>query len=118
MTNAVEQMKRDRDPERFLEGFFRERVRLLGGYTIKLAPTEAGVPDRLVLFPGGRMYLVELKREGGVLRPIQRVWHQRIRKMGTRVIVLSGRTEILEWLRQVVEDMGPRIGKPGPKPRA
>jgi hypothetical protein len=111
-------LKADRELERYLEGFFRERVRLLGGHTIKLAPTEAGVPDRLVLFPGGRMYLVELKRDGGALRPIQELWHNRMRRLGTNVHVLYGREGIVRWLAQVVESMGPQNGKPGRRPRA
>lgn len=116
--SAAAQMKADRELERHLEGFFRERVRLAGGYTVKLAPTEAGIPDRMVLFPGGRIYLVELKREGGALRPIQLLWHTRILKLGTHVHVLYGRKGIVDWIRDVVESMGPQNGKPGRRPRA
>lgn len=89
-----------------LESFFRRRVRLVGGYTIKLVPVEAGIPDRLVLMPGGRMFLVELKAEDGRVSPIQRVWHSRVHtRYGTRVYVLYGRDDVVRWLREVVDDM-------------
>lgn len=82
-----------------LERFFHSRVRQgLGGHVLKLAPTEAGTPDRLVLLPGGRMYLVELKTESGRLSPIQLAWHRRALRLGTRVHVLYGRAGIRDWL--------------------
>lgn len=102
-----------------LEAFFRKRVRLLGGYTLKLAPTESGVPDRLVVFPGGHIYLVELKTERGALSAIQRVWHERmLSKWGVRVHVLYGREDVVRWLRAVVTRTAPPSRrKPGPRPR-
>lgn len=86
-----------------LEAFFYRRVRLLGGQCIKLAPTERGIPDRLVMLPGGRKYLVELKAEGGSLSPIQIAWHGRMKALGHDVIVLEGRDEIIQWLRRTTE---------------
>lgn len=88
--------------EASLEAFFRIRVRQLGGYCVKLAPTEAGVPDRLVMLPSGRMYLVELKAEDGSVSPIQHLWHRRIRQLGGQVHVLYGRDGIVNWLRFAV----------------
>jgi hypothetical protein len=76
---------------------FTRRVRQAGGMAIQLMPTQAGVPDRLVLHEG-RMYLVELKTESGRLRPDQVVWHRRAAKRGTTVIVLRGREEVLRWV--------------------
>lgn len=102
--------------ERDLETFFYKRVRLMGGRVIKLAPMQAGIPDRLVFFDKGRMYLVELKRDDTDLSEIQKVWHARLRAMGHTVVVLHGKAEIVEWIRQVVDSVGPRNRKPGRKP--
>jgi hypothetical protein len=41
------------NPEAVLEELFQKRVRLMGGWSVKLAPMEAGIPDRLVIFPVG-----------------------------------------------------------------
>ena len=87
-----------------LEAFFRKRVRLSRGYTIKLAPIEAGIPDRLVMFPRGRMYLVELKTETGRLSAIQKHWHHNIATLtGVTVYTLKGRGEVLAWLREAAK---------------
>lgn len=71
----------------------------MGGETYKIAPLHAGNPDRLVMLPGGRMFLVELKAEGGALSPIQILWHERAAQLGTTVVVLTGTREVDEWLR-------------------
>lgn len=91
-----------------LEEFFRRRVRMLGGHTEKLIPTTRGMPDRLVLMPGGKIYLVELKAEGGRVRPAQQVWHGRAARLGSPVAVLTGRQEVLEWLARVTPDKEPQ----------
>lgn len=96
---VARQQRPTADLEAALEGYFRKRVRIAGGYTIKLAPTEAGAPDRLVVSPWGAMHLVELKTETGVLRPIQVAFHDRMAGLGVQVAVLYGRDDIDRWIR-------------------
>ncbi len=84
--------------EASVERRFNELVRARGGYTFKLAPTEAGIPDRLVLLPGGRIFLVELKTTTGRLSRIQGVWHAKAARVGTKVAVLHGRAEVEAWV--------------------
>lgn len=99
-----------------LEDFFRKRVRLLGGYTLKLAPMEAGVPDRLVVFPGNRTFFVELKTEKGSLSPIQRVWHARMyERWSVRVWTLYGPDEVRSWLRAIVSNGDPVPRRSSPR---
>lgn len=87
--------------ESSLEAYFREIVRRrLGGMVIKLAPTVKGLPDRIVLLPGGRIQLVELKTTSGSLSAIQRIKHDRILELGTEVAVLSGRAEVDRWVEK------------------
>lgn len=103
--------------ESALEQIFRKRVRLLGGYTVKLAPTERGIPDRLVIFPGGRMFLVELKTNTGTVSPIQKAWHQKVEKLGVQVYVLYGVDGVINWLRAVITTSAPGLhSKPRRKP--
>lgn len=89
--------------ESVVEAFLHKRVRALGGHTVKISPLEAGVPDRLVMLPGGRMYLVELKTVTGRLRPIQAAWHTRAARMGITVHVVHGTEGVREWLRVITE---------------
>ena len=83
--------------ESAVESRFRRAVSRLGGMTDKLASTRAGIPDRLVLLPGGVVELVELKAVGGVLRPVQRAYHHRCARLGTQVTVLTGAAEVDAW---------------------
>lgn len=85
-------------PERRVEKRLVMKVRAAGGMCLKMAPTQAGMPDRLVLLPGGRFFLVELKSPRGRLRPIQVVWHQRAAKLGHPVVVLNSTRRVDEWL--------------------
>jgi hypothetical protein len=100
--------------ENDLEDFFRRRVRLLGGYTEKIVGMSRGCPDRLVLLPGGRIYLVELKTETGSVEPLQKAWHQRASALGTKVYVVHGREGVIKWLRAVT---GAAPAKRGRKPK-
>lgn len=91
--------------EASLEAYFNKQVRLMGGRAVKLAPTEKGVPDRLVLLPGGRVYLVELKAVDGRVSAAQALWHERSAELGTRVQLLVGRAGVDRWLRKVGADL-------------
>lgn len=73
-------------------------VQSRGGLTVKIAPTTAGVPDRLVIMQDRPPMLIEMKADGGRLRPVQRLWHDRARNLGTEVLVLTGREEVDHWL--------------------
>jgi hypothetical protein len=103
--------------ENNLEEFFRRRVMLLGGYAEKITGMSRGCPDRLVLMPGGRMYLVELKAETGSVEPLQVMWHARANNLGTKVYVVTGREGVIKWLRAMVGSTDTkRRGGPRPKP--
>ena len=78
-------------------------VRKAGGWALKLvSPGHAGVPDRLVLLPGGRVLFVELKQDTGVLSPLQIETHKRLRRLGMKVYTLYGREDVKEFLRKEV----------------
>lgn len=67
-----------------------ELARRHGGVAYKWeSPGVAGVPDRILLLPGGRLFLVELKRPGGRPRPIQQAMHARLERLGFPVHVVD-----------------------------
>jgi len=57
-----------------------------------------GVPDRIVLMPGGRTIYVELKSRGGRLAPWQRRMHAKLRGMGFRVEVFWTPEQVTEFV--------------------
>lgn len=70
--------------EKEIEAKLVKIVRNAGGYCLKwVCPGWAGVPDRLVLLPGGRVIFVELKRpRGGVLAKRQEKWRDILTRLG------------------------------------
>lgn len=61
-------------------------VKKRGGIAAKfVSPGLAGVPDRLVLFPGGTLAFVELKAPGKSLRPLQQKRVKQIATLGFKV---------------------------------
>jgi len=65
------------------------------------SPGFVGVPDRLVLLPGGKLAFVEVKREGEKPRPIQISRHKLLRKLGFKVYVLDSKKQIKEILNEI-----------------
>lgn len=72
-----------------VEDRLAEGVKALGGLAFKFKPLGIiGVPDRIVLLPGGRLIFVELKKPDGTVKPWQRRMHETLRGLGFRVEVL------------------------------
>lgn len=89
------------DSEKAVESYLRRQAISRGWVTWKMAPTEVGIPDRVVLIPGGAVWFVELKRaRGGVISPKQRVVHSKISSGGHNVVVLAGVNEVKMWIRE------------------
>lgn len=70
--------------EKDIEKKLRKMVEQHGGLCLKwVCPGWAGVPDRIVLLPGGRVVFVELKRpNGGQVAALQEWWAGRLAKLG------------------------------------
>lgn len=87
--------------EASVEGVLMSAVKRKGGVALKLEPYVAGIPDRIVLMPGGRTFLVELKRKGEDPTKVQKAWHEKLVKKGHNVIVLRGADEVREWVSKL-----------------
>lgn len=69
--------------EKDIEAKLRRTVSRHGGLCLKwVCPGWSGVPDRLVLLPGGRIVFVELKRPGGRLAEMQTYWARKLTALG------------------------------------
>lgn len=67
----------------------------MGGIAPKLvSPGFDGMPDRIVLLPGGHMGFVEVKTPGEKPRPLQLSRHGLLRWLGFKVYVLDGIEQI------------------------
>lgn len=75
--------------ESTVEAALSRECRLRGLACLKITPTQPGVPDRLVVLPGGGLLFVEVKAPGRHPRAAQRRWHERLSDMGHRVCVVD-----------------------------
>ena len=81
--------------EKELEKKMMRAVRRCGGLALKfVSPGIAGVPDRIVLLPGGRIVFVEMKAPGEKPGALQTFRHEQLRKLGFRVIVIDSMKQI------------------------
>lgn len=74
----------ERDVERRLVS--RLRAEVPAARCLKFtSPGCSGVPDRIILLPGGAVVFAELKRPGEKPRALQTVEHERLRRLGFQV---------------------------------
>ena len=84
--------------EREIERYFRKAVAAAGGVAFKfVSPSHRGVSDRIVCLQG-QTWFVELKRPGGRLSPLQKIFAAEMERLGQNYTVLSSQMEIDAWL--------------------
>ena len=81
--------------EKLIEQHLVQAVKNSGGIAPKLVcPGFDGMPDRLVLLPGGKIGFVEVKAPGKEPRPLQVARHGLLRRLGFKVYVLDAPEQI------------------------
>lgn len=84
--------------EKDIEKRLVREVKKLGGLCLKwVSPGNSGVPDRIVLMPGGKAIFVELKRPGGREGALQRYWKVTLGTLGFDCYTIYDYTE-MQWL--------------------
>ena len=84
--------------EKYIEQKLVKAVKAAGGMAPKfISPGLAGMPDRLVLLPGGKMAFVEVKGYVIKPRPLQIKRHETLRRLRFKVYVWtsSGRSGVI-----------------------
>lgn len=88
--------------EREIEKSLVRSVQRMGGICPKwVSPGLDGVPDRIVLFPGGRIGFVELKAPGKKMRPLQKKRKEKLESLGFLVFCIDEVEQIEEVLREI-----------------
>ncbi len=88
--------------EKNLEAKLKDKVEtVLGGWVLKLLPfVVSGLPDRLCLLPGGRLFFAEMKTTKKRAEKRQKIVHEQLRRLGFRVEVL----DTSEKINEIVEE--------------
>ncbi len=88
--------------ESFIEEKLTKAVKQNGGVCWKFtSPGTAGVPDRIILMPEGRIAFVEVKAPGEKPRPLQQSRHRLLRRLGFKVYVL----DTLEDIEKIISEL-------------
>jgi len=95
-------MKKDSiESEKVLEKKLHDKVKALGGWTLKLLPTfVSGLPDRLVLYQGKATF-IELKSTGKKARPDQLSIHRKLEGFGFEVHVIDSTEGIINFVNSL-----------------
>lgn len=89
-----------------IEAWLNDQVKKLGGKTYKfVSPGNPGVPDRIYLFPNGKIYFVELKRVIGKLSGVQ-VWQrEQFKNMGCDFRVIYGMDQAKGFIKELKNEI-------------
>lgn len=78
-----------------IEEYLVRKVKEKGGLAIKfVSPSLTGIPDRLLLLPGGKFAFVELKAKGKTPRPLQIKRMDDFKKLGFKCFVIDDKEMI------------------------
>lgn len=84
-----------------LERLFRNEVEKHGGIALKFtSPGMRGVPDRVVLIPGGRVVFAELKAPGKQPTPLQEKRASQLKVIGFKVYCVDSILGIHEFITE------------------
>lgn len=98
--------------EKSIENVLRKAVEDEGGVCLKwTCPGHRGVPDRMILFPGGIIAFVELKRPGAKVKAggLQEWWRQRLVELGFRCYEISTVKQVQQLVFQLSTESFYRI---------
>ncbi len=81
--------------EKYIERNLVKAVKNAGGIALKfVSPGFDGMPDRILLFPKGKMAFAEIKAPGKNPRALQMSRHRMLRKLEFKVFVIDDIKEI------------------------
>jgi hypothetical protein len=99
--------------ENIIEEYLRNKVKAIGGKAYKfVSPGNCGVPDRLVLLPGGRSIFVELKAPGKEPTAKQSLQHKKLRALGFTVLIIDSKEKVDEFIKSLGEVMPHEVHTP------
>ena len=90
--------------EKEIEEALKDTVTRHGGKCLKwVCPGWSGVPDRIILLPGGRVLFAETKRpKGGKISKMQQWWAEQLRHLGFQSVIVKD-LEDVKWVELMIQ---------------
>lgn len=91
-----------KESEKVIERRLCAEVKTIGGWALKLlSGLVTGLPDRMCLLPGGRIFFVEVKSTGCKPSKIQLVIHKRLEVLGFKVYVIDSTEKLNNFIKEL-----------------
>lgn len=93
--------------EKEIEQYLVKQTKAAGGRAYKfVSPGNNGVPDRIVMLPGGRIAFAELKAPGKKPTPLQVNQQRFIRNQGMPIVVIDSKEQVDELIIRMQAEEG------------
>lgn len=87
-----------------IEAYVKKEIESRGGLFFKFtSPGQTGVPDRIIVMPGGRVFFVEFKTKRGRITKVQFHQLKRLMELDAEASVIKGMDGAREWLHDLDE---------------
>ena len=87
------------DLERDIEQHLIWAIALVGGKTYKFkSVSQSGVADRIVCFPNGETWFVEIKQAKGKLSKLQEIFAAEVIALQQKYICLWSKEQVTQWV--------------------
>jgi len=105
------------DLEKDIERYFVKSVQSLDGITFKFnSMSNRGVADRIVCLPNGETWFVEIKKDGGKLSALQKIFASDMAKLNQKYACLWNREQIDRWSYDRINTKPPTSSTPTTEP--
>lgn len=88
--------------ERDVEKFLVRKVEDKKGQALKFNTTKNGMPDRIILLPGGKIVFVEVKAPKEKPRPLQVKRMKDLEKLGFKTAVVDSKAEAGQLIERLI----------------
>lgn len=86
-------------PEAVIENYLKNQVKKAGGLCLKfISPGYSGVPDRIIIIPGGQVVFVEVKSATGKLTELQKAFGRRLEFFKAEYALVNSKESVNEFI--------------------
>lgn len=90
------------ESEKAIEKYCINAAKKLGGIALKFSsPSNRGVPDRIIIKPGGKVGFLELKSTGKKPTKLQMHWIDTLNALGIDADVVDSKAQVKKFIEEL-----------------